>query len=236
MHFGDRCWGRGPREENVSVWQLIITVVCSKILTWKAWFDFTQAGIKQTLTPEKTTTCPRYDCIMRALTRLIGIFCGEVKPAKSGFLVDLQTLLPPLSHWSQLLSKCHSTFFLLLKKHIEASLRPCLCWWDSHKDVSISLPTTPEAEDGSEMTSPSLWALTDLSLSSYAILPSNLLDAGQLIQKLLGTTRDRRAAQSQKLCSLITQSYRLEAFSSPLGRRRWRRNKRETYVQNALDI
>lgn len=53
------------------------------------------------------------------------------------------------SSFSLITAPLHMSFnpFLLLKKHIEASLRPRLYWWDSHKDISISLPTTPKAEE-----------------------------------------------------------------------------------------
>lgn len=156
--------------------------------------------------------------IMCGLKCLIVIFCGEMKPAKSAFLqirklCSLRFLIS--SHLITAPLQMSFDPFLLLKKHTEATLRPCFCWLDSHKDILISLPTTPKAEVLHFPASPSVWALTDLSPSSYAILPSNLLEAGQLIQKLLGTMRDRHAAQSRKLCSVITQSYRLEIFFPP---------------------
>lgn len=128
--------GQG-KEENASIWQLIVTVECRKILTWKTWFDFSHDRMKQNFTPEKTMTCPHYNCIICGLTCLIGMFCGETKPVKSGFLqiCKLCSLQMSFDH------------FLPLKKHIEANLRPCFCWLDTYNDTVISLPTSPRAEE-----------------------------------------------------------------------------------------
>lgn len=76
----------GGKERRMPLYELIVTAVGSKILTWTTRFDLTHVGMKQSLTPEKNMTCPHYGCVMSGLTCLIGIFCGEMKPAKSDFL------------------------------------------------------------------------------------------------------------------------------------------------------